>query len=33
MLANPEISEIDVNPLIALPQGEGVLALDALFVM
>lgn len=33
MQANPEISEIDVNPLIALPQGEGVLALDALFVM
>ncbi len=33
MLANPEISEIDVNPLVALPQGEGVVALDALFVM
>ena len=33
MQANPEISEIDVNPLIALPQGEGVVALDALFVM
>ncbi|GGX07192.1 CoA-binding protein [Pigmentiphaga litoralis] len=33
MLANPEITEIDVNPLIALPEGEGVIALDALFVM
>lgn len=33
MLANPEITEIDINPLIALPEGKGVLALDALFVM
>lgn len=33
MLANPQISEVDVNPLIALPEGEGVMALDALFVM
>jgi acyl-CoA synthetase (NDP forming) len=33
MLANPQISEVDVNPLIALPEGKGVMALDALFVM
>jgi acyl-CoA synthetase (NDP forming) len=28
--AHPEIGEIDVNPLIALADGGGVLALDAL---
>jgi acyl-CoA synthetase (NDP forming) len=28
----PEIMEIDVNPLIALPKGQGVIALDALIV-
>ena len=28
----PEIEEIDVNPLIALPKGQGVIALDALIV-
>jgi acyl-CoA synthetase (NDP forming) len=28
----PEIMEIDVNPLIALAKGEGVVALDALIV-
>ncbi|MDX3905213.1 MAG: acetate--CoA ligase family protein [Pigmentiphaga sp.] len=33
VLANPEIVEVDVNPLIALPAGEGIVALDALFVM
>lgn len=33
MVANPEITEVDVNPLIALPVGQGVIALDALLVM
>ncbi|HVA11748.1 MAG TPA: acetate--CoA ligase family protein [Stellaceae bacterium] len=32
MQAEPRIREIDVNPLLALPAGEGVLALDALIV-
>lgn len=30
--AHPEISEIDINPLIVYPEGQGVLALDALVV-
>ncbi len=30
--ARPEIMEIDVNPLIVLAAGEGVVALDALIV-
>jgi len=33
MTANPEIVEIDVNPFIARPKGEGGVALDALIVM
>lgn len=32
MLACPEITEIDLNPVIVRPAGEGVLALDALIV-
>lgn len=32
MLAHPEIVEIDVNPLVVHPRGEGATALDALIV-
>ena len=32
MRARPDIVEIDLNPLLALPEGEGVVALDALIV-
>ncbi len=30
MLAHPELDEIEINPLIVRPRGDGVLALDAL---
>jgi acetate---CoA ligase (ADP-forming) len=33
MRTNPDIMEIDINPLIVHGKGEGVTALDALFVM
>ncbi|WP_218005317.1 acetate--CoA ligase family protein [Hydrogenophaga palleronii] len=32
VLAHPEVVEVDINPLIALPRGQGVVALDAVFV-
>jgi acyl-CoA synthetase (NDP forming) len=32
VLATPSLSEIDVNPLVVYPEGEGVVALDALIV-
>jgi acetate---CoA ligase (ADP-forming) len=32
MLTEPEIDEIDVNPLMVHPRGEGATALDALIV-
>ena len=32
MLTVPTIVEVAVNPLVALPKGQGVLALDALIV-
>ena len=30
MLAHPDLDEIEINPLIVRPRGEGILALDAL---
>jgi len=32
MIATPELDDIDVNPLIVLAEGEGVVAVDALLV-
>jgi acyl-CoA synthetase (NDP forming) len=32
LLAEPSIREIDLNPVIAYPKGEGVVALDALML-
>ena len=33
MAGAPQIVEIDINPLVVLPQGEGAVALDALIVV
>jgi hypothetical protein len=33
MAGNPSIREIDLNPVIVYPEGEGVLALDALMLL
>jgi hypothetical protein len=33
MAGNPAILESDLNPLIVHPEGEGVLALDALMLV
>ena len=30
--AHPDLREVDVNPLLVFAEGEGVLALDALFI-
>ncbi len=32
MRANPQIAEVDINPLLVFAEGKGVVALDALFV-
>ena len=32
MRGRPEVTEIDINPLVVYPQGQGVLALDVLLV-
>ncbi len=33
MRSTPEIVEVDINPLVVYGEGDGVLALDALFVV
>jgi succinyl-CoA synthetase beta subunit len=33
MAIAPQIAEIDINPLVVLPRGEGAVALDALIVI
>jgi acyl-CoA synthetase (NDP forming) len=32
MLATPQIREVDINPVVVYPQGQGAIALDALIV-
>jgi hypothetical protein len=33
MAGNPRILEVDLNPVIVHPKGEGVVALDALILV
>ena len=33
MEGNPSIREVDLNPVIVYPDGEGVIALDALMLV
>jgi acyl-CoA synthetase (NDP forming) len=33
MLSNPAIQEVDINPVVVYPEGQGALALDALIVV
>ena len=33
MIERPEVVEVDINPLMAMPEGEGAMALDALIVV
>jgi acyl-CoA synthetase (NDP forming) len=33
LAAHPEISELDINPVVVLPKGKGVLAVDARIVL
>ncbi|MQP64679.1 CoA-binding protein [Niveispirillum sp. SYP-B3756] len=33
MLAHPDVAAVDINPVVAYPQGQGALALDALIVV
>jgi succinyl-CoA synthetase beta subunit len=33
MTGNPTIREIDLNPVIVYPDGQGVMALDALMLV
>jgi succinyl-CoA synthetase beta subunit len=30
---HPEIAELDINPLLALPEGQGVMAVDARIIL
>jgi len=32
-LDNPEISEIEINPLIVYPEGQGAISLDSRAIM
>ena len=30
---HPEITELDINPLLVLPEGQGVMAVDARIIL